>query len=381
MIEVKKVTNKKMQKEFLSFPDKLYKNCPYYVPPLYDDEKKIFSKNYYYYDTCEAEYFNAYKDGVMAGRISALIQRQSNEKDNEKRARFTRFDVIEDFDVAKALFSAAENWAIEKGMDTICGPLGFSDLERLGMLVKGFREFATYEEAYNYEYYPQFIEQLGYEKEVDWLEFKIFPPRKNQEKLTRLSLAAQKRYGLHVVKIKSISKFLKKYSKQVFDVLDECYDGLYGTVPFTDGMIKNIVSQFKMVLKPQTIVAVCNDKDQIVAFGVGMPSLAEAVKKCNGRLFPFGFIGVLKAVRKFSVGDLAVVGVKPEYQHSGVAAILMEQFVNLMYINGVEHCETNFCLENNKNIQQIWELFEREQHKTRRAYVKKLNVQTSATEI
>lgn len=372
MIEVKEVTNKKMQKEFLNFPDLLYKDCPYYVPALVGDEKKIFKPTYYYYENCEAIYFNAYKDGEMVGRISGIIQKQSNEKNNEKRARFTRFDTIDDLEVAKALLSKAEEWAISKGMDTICGPLGFSDLERLGMLVKGFREYATYEEAYNYDYYPKLIEQCGYEKEVDWLEFKLFPPRVMDEKITRLSKAVQKRYKLHVPEVKNVSKFLDKYENQVFEVLDECYKDLYGTVPFTESMIKNLVAQFKLVIKPECLIAVCDENENVVAFGFGMPSLGEAVKKSKGKMLPFGWYRILKAIKNVKVMDLAVIGVKPELQHSGIVAVLMERLMNVMVDEKLEHCETNFCLEHNTKILKTWELFEREQHKTRRAYVKKL---------
>ena len=372
MIEVKEVTNKKMQKEFLFFPDKLYQNCHYYVPPLYSDEKKIFSPKYYYYENCDAVYFNAYKDGEMVGRISGIIQRQSNEKNNEKRARFTRFDVINDIEVARALLDKAEDWAKQKGMDTICGPLGFSDLERMGMLVKGFREYATYEEAYNYEYYPELIEQLGYEKEVDWLEFKLFPPREIDTKLQKLAQGALSRYNLHIAEIKNLGKFLNKYGNEIFEILDECYEDLYGTVPFTPAMVKNMIGQFKTVLREEAIMLVLDENDKPVAFGVGMPALNEAIKNCNGRLTPKGIVGLIKAIKHPKVMDMAVIGIKPEYQKSGIVAVMIERLLNGMIALNIEHCETNFCLENNTKIQQVWQHFEREQHKTRRCYVKKL---------
>lgn len=372
MVEVKQVTNKKMQKEFLNFPNELYKDCHYYVPPLRSDEKQIFSPNYYYYENSEAVYFNAYKDDKIVGRVSGIIQRQANEKNNEKRARFVRFDCIDDQEVANSLFKAVEDWAIKKGMDTICGPLSFSDLERMGLLVKGFREYSTFEESYNYEYYQKLIENCGYEKEVDWLEFKIFAPREVDEKIKRLSNIALKRYKLHVPEIKNVGKFIKKYKNQIFDLVDECYADLYGTVPFTQKMIDNIVSQFKLVIKPKNLIVVCDDNDNVVAFGLGMASLADAVKKSKGKLNLPGIIRILKAINKPIVCDLALIGIKPEYQHSGIAAILLERMYSQMIEMNLEHVETNFCLENNTKIQQIWELFEREQHKTRRSFVKKL---------
>lgn len=372
MIDVKKVCNKKMQKDFLNFPFKLYKDNKFYVPPLLSDEKKIFRKDYYYYENSEAVYFNAYKDGVMAGRISAILQKQSNRKNNEKRIRFCRFDCIDDQEVANALFSKAEEWGKQKGMDTICGPLGFSDLERLGLLVKGFDQLATYEESFNYEYYTKLIENYGFRKEVDWLEFKLFTPKEIDPKIARLAELSKKRYNLHEPEIKSISKFIDKYEAQIFEVLDECYYDLYGTVDFTPSMRKNLVSQFKMIIKPDFVIAVCDKDENVVAFGFGMPSLAKAVQKSKGRLFPFGIFRLLKAINEVNVADLGIIGVKPEYQHSGVVAILMEKLMRIMIKAKLEYCETNFCLEHNTKIQQMWDLFEKENHKTRRAYMKKI---------
>ena len=173
LIEVREVRTRKEQKQFLEFPNQLYKGNPYYVPPLYMDEAKIFRSDYTYYDTCEAVYFNAYQDGKMVGRINGILQHASNKKHNEKRIRFTRFDAIDDPEVSKALFAAVEDWGRKKGMDTICGPLGFSDLEREGLLISGFDQLSTFEEQYNADYYKRHIEALGYEKEVDWYESRI----------------------------------------------------------------------------------------------------------------------------------------------------------------------------------------------------------------
>ncbi|MDO4852615.1 MAG: N-acetyltransferase, partial [Clostridia bacterium] len=179
MVTIREVRTRKEQREFLNFPLDLYRENPNFVPPLYGDEKKIFCKNYVYYDTCEAVYYNAYRDGKIVGRISGILQKAANEKNHEKRVRFTRFDAIDDQEVASALFGAVEAWAKQKGMDTICGPLGFSDLEREGLLIEGFDQLSTFEEQYNAPYYQKLIEALGYRKEVDWTESKIYPPEKN----------------------------------------------------------------------------------------------------------------------------------------------------------------------------------------------------------
>ena len=186
MVEIREVKTKKEQKAFLEFPLDMYADNPYFVPPLYGDEKKIFRGDYVYNDTCEHVYFNAYRDGEMVGRISGILQKASNEKKGERRVRFTRFDSINDREVAHALFDAVEKWALSKGMDTVCGPLGFSDLEREGLLIEGFDELSTFEEQYNAEYYGALIEDCGYAKEVDWIESKIYAPEEGDDTLEKM---------------------------------------------------------------------------------------------------------------------------------------------------------------------------------------------------
>ena len=236
MVDIVEVKTKKQQREFLDFPLDMYKDNPYFVPPLYGDEKKIFSKNYVYNDTCEHVYFNAYRDGKMVGRISGILQKSSNEIRNEKRVRFTRFDSIDDQEVASALFKAVEDWARSKGMDTVCGPLGFSDLEREGLLIEGFDQLSTFEEQYNAEYYGRLIENCGYAKEVDWLESKIYRPVEPDESFAKMSDFIMKRYNLRFGEAKNVNDFINRYGDDFFKLLDEGYSHLYGTVPFTKGM-------------------------------------------------------------------------------------------------------------------------------------------------
>ena len=237
MVDIIKVRSKNDQNEFLNFPLRLYKDCEYFVPPLWADEKKIFSKNYIYNDSCESEYFLAKKDGVTVGRISAILQRASNEKHGEKRVRFTRFDCIDDTEVSRALFSAVEDFATEKGMDTVCGPLGFSDLEREGLLIEGFDRLSTYEEQYNYDYYPKLVEDSGYAKEVDWNESILrAPDPESIAQMKKMSEFVMNRYKLRIGKAKNVGDFINKYADGLFELIDIGYEGLYGTVPFTDGM-------------------------------------------------------------------------------------------------------------------------------------------------
>lgn len=373
MVTIKEVKTKKEQKEFLNFPLEMYRDNPYFVPPLYGDEKKIFSPNYVYYDTCEVVYYNAYRDGVMVGRISGILQKASNEKRGEKRVRFTRFDAIDDTEVAAALFGAVEAWAREKGMDTICGPLGFSDLEREGLLIEGFDQLSTFEEQYNAEYYGKLIEGLGYQKEVDWTESKLTPPAEGIEELEKMADFIMKRYKLHFGPAKNTNDFLRRYADDIFDLIDRTYAHLYGTVPLTEGTKKMLLDNFRLVIDVKYVAVILDENDKVICFGICMPSLAKAVQKSGGRLTPAALVRMLRAIKKPSILDLALVGVDPEYANRGVSAVFSAPLMRMLQQDGVEYAETNLNLEDNYAIQNQWKRFNAVQHKRRRSYVKKLN--------
>ena len=282
MVNIVEVKTAKEKRAFLDFPLKMYKDCPFFVPPLYGDEKKIFSPKYVYYDTCEAVFYNAYRDGKMVGRIQGILQKASNSIRGEKRVRFTRFDSINDIEVARALFDAVEAWAREKGMDTVCGPLGFSDLEREGLLVEGFDQLSTFEEQYNAEYYQHLIEACGYAKEVDWTESKLYPPEEDDGTLEKMTDFIMKRYNLHFGKAKNTRDFIKKYGRGFFDLLDECYKDLYGTVPFTDGTRKMMIDNFMLIIDLDKVAVILDENEKIVCLGVCFPSIARAVQPSQG---------------------------------------------------------------------------------------------------
>lgn len=373
MIKIIPVKTRKQKKDFLNFPLEMYRNNPNFVPPLYVDEKKIFSKNYIYNDTCETGYFLAEKDGKIVGRISAILQKASNEKNGEKRVRFTRFDSINDTEVAKALFNAVEEFAVSHGMDTVCGPLGFSDLEREGLLIEGFDELSTFEEQYNAEYYAKLIEECGYEKEVDWTESKIFAPDEESEKeMEKMADFVMKRYKLHIGKAKNVSDFLKKYADGFFELLDISYDGLYGTVPFTDGMKKNMMDNFRLIIDLKHVVVILNEENKIVCLGICFPSLAKALQKSQGRLTPPALLRVLKAIKRPEIIDLGLIAVHPDYLNKGVNAIVASGLMKMLKQKGVKYAETNLNLEDNYAIRNQWKRFNSVQHKRRRSYVKKL---------
>ena len=373
MIEIREAKSRREQRRFLDFPIRLYRDNPYFVPPLYMDERKIFRKDYVYYDTSEAVYYNAYKDGVMAGRISGIIQHAANGKNGQKRVRFTRFDVIDDFEVAKALFDAVEKWGASKGMDTICGPLGFSDLEREGLLIDGFDQMSTYEEWYNAPYYADFIDRLGYVKEVDWNESRITAPADYDGDLDKLSDFIMKRYKLRFGPAKNVNDFLDKYADGLFEILDKSYDQLYGTVPFTDGMKKLMIDNFRLLISLDFVAVVLDENDKVVLIGVTLPSIAEAVQKSRGRLTPACIYRILKSKAKPEIVDLALIGVDPEWLNRGVSTTVAAALVHMLQRPGIKYAETNLNLEDNYAIQNLWKRFGREIHKRRRSYVKKLN--------
>ena len=372
MIRIEEVKTKKQQKEFLNFPLGLYKDNPYFVPPLYGDEKKIFRSDYVYSDTCDSVFFLAYEEEKVVGRIEGIIQRAANEKNGEKRCRFTRFDAIDKPEVSSALFGALENWAREKGMDTMCGPLGYSDLEREGLLVEGFDQLSTFEEQYNAEYYQHHIESLGYKKEVDWLESKLYAPKEDDGSLKKMADFIMQRYHLHFGPAKNVNDFLKKYVDGFFELLDVGYDKLYGTVPFTDGMKKMMVDNFKLIIDLKYVAVILDENDKLVCLGLCFPSIAKAVQKSGGRLTPGAIVRLLKAIKKPSVLDLGLIAVSPEYLNKGVSAVIASELVRMLQEDGIEYAETNLNLEDNYSIRNMWKRFDEVNHKRRRSYVKTL---------
>ena len=375
MIEVREVKTKKEQKQFLNFALDLYKGNPYFVPPLYADERKMFGKDYVYKSSCEWTYFVAYKDGVPAGRIQCIIQKDANAKNGEKRCRFSRFDAIEDPEVSRALFEKAEAWALQKGMDTMVGPLNFSDLEREGMLVEGFEEPATFEENYNFSYYKDHVEALGYQKEIDWTASRLYGPESQEafEELEQLVAFIFKRYKLHYGTAKSGPDLLKKYSKGIFDLLDTSYEGLYGTVPFTEGMRKLVLENFAMVISPKHTAVILDENEKLVCFGLSFPGLAPALVGTRGKYTPWTLVKLLYYIKNPDILDLCLVGVDPEYLNRGVSGALSLAIMKMLRDNPrLKWADTNLNLEDNYAILNQWRRFKSEECKRYRAYVKKL---------
>lgn len=374
MIKVLEVKTKKQIKQFVDFPIKLYKDCPYFVPPLYGDEMAMFKKNYHYYEQTESIFFNAYDENdKMVGRIQAILQKASNEKWNQKRVRFTRFDSIDDQEVANALFKAVEDWAKSKQMEEVVGPLGFSDLEREGLLIEGFNEMSTFEEQYNYDYYQKLIEHNGYQKEIDWVERQLRAPKEKDERYERISQMMIKKYNLHYGEAKDVNEFLKKYASGFFDILDITYDKLYGTVPLTESMKKNLISSFKLIVKVENVEVIVDENERIVAFALGFPSLSNALSGTNGKLTPKTLLKLLKAINKPKSIDLGLIGVLPEYANKGISSAFIAAIMDWLCSGKYEYAETNLNLEDNISVQNQWKAFDSRLHKRRRSFIKKIN--------
>ena len=376
MITVEKVTTKKQQKEFLDFPLKLYKGNAFYAPPLYMDEKKMFRKDFVYNDICEHVYFNAYKDGVMAGRVSGIIQKAANEKYHQNRVRLNKFDVVEDQEVADALFKALEEWTLQQGMEEVVGPQGFSDLEREGLLIEGFDQTATFEENYNYPYYQDFFERNGYQKEVDWTASHLRVPKDYDGEVERLADFVMRRYHLHIGTAKNTNEFLKKYADGIFELLDKSYEFVYGTVPFTEGMKKMMIDNFRLVIDVKNVAVILDENEKMVCFGLTFPGIADAVRPSGGHLTPVTLLRVLKALKKASVIDLCLVGVDPEWLNRGVSIVVCSGLMKMLQRKEVKYADTNLNLEDNYAILNMWKRFDAQQVKRYRCFVKKLEVRS-----
>lgn len=372
-VEIVEVRTKKQQKEFIEYPLRLYKDSPYFVPPLYGDEKKIFSDKNTYAKTCDSVFFLAKSGKKTVGRIQGILQKQYNELRAVKQVRFTRFDCEDNTSTAKLLFSSVEKWAKEKNATEVVGPLGYSDLEREGLLIEGFDYLSTFEEQYNYDYYGKLIEYCGYEKDVDWVEYRLYPEVYNHDKLVRFGDRAMKKFNLHFGG-EGLSKkaFIKKYKDGIFACLDECYKELYGTVPFTPEMIKQMVDQFILVVNMHYLFVLCDETEKVVAFGFGIPGIGKAVQKSGGRLTFPTIHKILKEVRHPTTVDLALVGILPEYRKSGLNAVMIAGLQDMVTKDGLEYMETNLNLETNVAVQGQWKYFKNEQHKRRRSYKKTL---------
>jgi hypothetical protein len=370
-VDLREVKTKQELDAFIRFPLNLYKNNPYYVPNLYDDEVGNLSpeKNPAFKEA-KAKYWLAYKDNKVAGRVAAILMPKEEIKWGAKLMRFGWIDFIDDREVSKALISAVENWAKEEGMAGVHGPLGFTDLDREGLMVEGFDQAATLASNYSYPYYKEHIEALGYIKDVDWLGYEITLTDGSADKIARAAAIVSKRYNLHLFKGKK--RDLLKIAPDIFSVLEEAYRKLYGTVPLSREQVDHYVSSFFGMANLDYIPVVMDANNKVVGFGITFPSLSKALQKNRGFLLPFGFIPLLWALKKNDKADLYLVGIKDEYLGKGVNGMMMNQIYNTFKKNGIKYVDTNLNLETNNDIQVMWKYFDNRIVKRFRCYVKKL---------
>lgn len=376
-VEIKQVTTRKQLKDYVKFNIELYKNNPYAVPELISDEMATLDKDKNpAFDVCDAISFLAYKDGKIAGRITGIINHASNEIWKQKNARFGFVDFIDDREVVDALFDAVGKWAKEKGMEALHGPLGFTDMDNEGMLIDGFDQLSTMATIYNFPYYPEHMVRLGFEKDEDWHEFKIYIPEEIPQKHLRIGEIVMKKYGLKILKLKN-AKEVMPYAQRIFETLNTSFAPLYGFAPLTQKQIDYYVDIYIPLLRYEMVTLIIREEDDaVVGFGISLPSMSRALQKAQGKMFPFGWYHLLKALKsKPRIIDLYLTGVLPEYQNKGVNALLFNDLIPVYQKLGVEYAESNIELESNKAVQAQWDYFRREHHKTRRAFIKQLRIE------
>ena len=380
-IEIRKVESRSDLRTFIEFHYDLYEGNEYDAPNLYTDEVNTLRKDKNAaFDFCEAEYFIAYKDGKVVGRVAAIINNRANEKWQRKAVRFGWIDFVDDIEVSKALFKAVEDYGRSMGMTEMIGPLGFTDMDPEGMLTVGFDQLGTQATIYNYPYYPEHMERLGgWEKDNDYVEYKLYVPDQIPEKYAKVAQMIQKRYNLHIKKLKKDEIFGENgYGQKIFEVINATFGHLYGYSTLSQRQIDQYVKMYLPMidLSLVSLVEDWNTPDhKLIGVGITLPSLTRALQKCRkGRLFPFGWIHILRALKrhKTNIVDLLLVGILPEYRPKGANALLFYDLIPRYQKYGFEWGETHVEMETNEKVQGQWQYLERECHKRRRCYKKNI---------
>lgn len=380
-IEIRKVESRSDLRTFIEFHYDLYEGNEYDAPNLYTDEVNTLRKDKNAaFDFCEAEYFIAYKDGKVVGRVAAIINNRANEKWQRKAVRFGWIDFVDDIEVSKALFKAVEDYGRSMGMTEMIGPLGFTDMDPEGMLTAGFDQLGIQATIYNYPYYPEHMERLGgWEKDNDYVEYKLYVPDQIPEKYAKVAQMIQKRYNLHIKKLKKDEIFGENgYGQKIFEVINATFGHLYGYSTLSQRQIDQYVKMYLPMidLSLVSLIEDWNTPDhKLIGVGITLPSLTRALQKCRkGRLFPFGWIHILRALKrhKTNVVDLLLVGILPEYRPKGANALLFYDLIPRYQKYGFEWGETHVEMETNEKVQGQWQYLERECHKRRRCYKKNI---------
>lgn len=373
-IQIIEARSKKERKTFFHYPIDLYRDSPYYVPPIVSDDMELFDpKKNPSFDSAEARLFLAYLDGQLVGRIGSVLNRAANEREHVKDLRFCHFDAIDDMEVASALFSAVEQWGRELGMETITGPHGFSSFDKEGMLVEGFDEMPTFVTYYNHPYYNVLVERFGFRKHFDFVEYCVENADKIEfpDRLSRLIERIEARNQFQIVQFDS-KKEMFGYAKQVFDLFDEAYEELDDYVPLNQKQKDYLLNKFYPVLHKDFVKVVLDNNGQVVGFMIALPSLSDGLRKAKGYLFPFGFIHLLWSARYSKTLELVLAGVRKSCRNKGVDLIMVYEMFKTAKRFGITRSESNPELEKNARIQAEWRYFNPRLHKRRRIYIKEI---------
>ena len=374
-VEIREIHTKKELKQFIQFANDLYADCPYYCPPLLFDELNCFDpeKNPAL-EVCEFQLWMAYREGKPVGRVAGIINRRANEKWGFKHVRFGWFDFIDDIEVSKALLDTVAAWGKARGMDALNGPVGFTDFDHEGLLLEGYDYPAVMASLYNYPYYVKHVEAYGLTKEADWIELQVFPPKQTPERIERLAEMVKQRYHVKIVKVKNSRELVKRFGIEYMDVIDAAYQKLYSFQPMTDKQKNYYKDMYFQFLNFDFVTLVVNEKEELVGVGLGMPDIAPALRKSGGKLFPFGWYHLLKALKakKMERFSFLLIAVRPDYQDKGINALFLQDQIPIINQYGIKTLETTSMLETNTKVLSFFMQFDHKQHKRHRAYIKPL---------
>lgn len=372
-VRIKEVHSKRDLRQFARFPNVLYKDNPYFVPQIVSMDMATFSpRKNPAFEVCEGRYWLAQDEsGNMVGRIAGIINKKYNQKVGKKICRFGWIDFIESGEVVAALLEKVEEYARAKGMEMVEGPVGFLEFDVAGVLVEGFDQIPTAYGKYNAPYYEPMILANGYTKSTDFVEYRISVPD-NIDRYIRLGAIISERYGLHQGAFRNKRELVRKYLDGIFSVLNTCYVPLHGFSELSPAQCEDLKDQFISNLQLDFVSVVVDKEDRVVGFGITLPSLSKAMQKAKGSLFPFGFIHILRALKKNDTIDALLIAILPEYQDKGVNSIIFSKIGQGMIDHGIKYVESTRELEDNHNVQNIWGRFERHNHKRARVYLKNL---------
>lgn len=372
-VEIREIHTKRELEKFIQFANDLYADCPYYCPPLFFDEMNCFNvETNPALEVCDHALWMAYRDGKPVGRIAGIINHKANEKWEFKHVRFGWFDFIDDFEVSQSLLDTVVAWGKERGMNALNGPCGFTDFDHEGLLIEGYDYLAVMASLYNYPYYVKHVEKYGLVKEADWIEMQVFPPKTCPERIDRIANIVKERCHVHVEKVKNSRELVRRFGIKYMDVIDEAYQKLYNFQPMTKKQKDYYKEMYFPILNFDFVTLVVTDEGELIGVGLGMPDIAPALRKCGGKLLPFGWFHLLKALKTKQMESFSflLIAVRPDYQNMGINALFLQDQIPIINRYGIRKLETTNMLEDNKKIIDFFSQFDHKIHKRHRAYIK-----------